>query len=79
MEWLGLWVQPWHSQAVPGAVMELPLCPGHVAGPDPFLTALGAGARAAEEPHPPHFIFLTLRSQEMGKHVFVGIGGAKGV
>lgn len=77
MEWLGLWVQGWHSQAVPGAVMELPLCPGHIAGPDPFLTALGAGARAAEEP--PHFIFLTLRSQEMEKHVFVGIGGAKGV
>lgn len=71
-------MQPWHSQAVPGFVMELPLCPGHVAGSGPFLTALGAGARAAVEPHPPHSIFLKLRSQEMGKHVFQGAGGQRG-
>lgn len=59
--------------------MELPLCLGHFAGPDPFLTALEAEARAAEEPHPhpPHFIFLKLWSQGMAKHMFVGGLGEK--
>lgn len=78
MQGLGLWVQPWHSQGVPGCVMELLLCLGHVLGPDPFLTALEAEATAAEEPHPPHYVFMKLWSQEMGKHVFVGDRKEKG-
>lgn len=73
---LGLWVQSWHSQDVPGGVMELSLCLGHIAGPDPFLTALEAEAKAGEKPHPPHFIFLW--SQEVGKHMFGGGQGEKG-
>lgn len=74
---LGLWVQSWHSQDVPGGVMELSLCLGHIAGPDSFLTALEAEAKAGEKPHPPHFI--SLWSQEVGKHMFGGGRTKRGI
>lgn len=76
LEGLGLWVQPWHRQGVPGCVMELPLCLGHLAGPDLFLTAPEAGARAAEEPHPhPSLHFLeTVVPGDGEAHVCGGLG-----